>query len=132
MNRESVLQTLIQILGGFCIDDTLLRELWDLVAGTGVERQFFSLLVARLHMLSAAGLQATQYREFEPLGGGLFSMHLARKEFNIRILYGFLHDKEPVLLLAFYERGGKRKTDYTPYIEPAAARLVAKKEEHMA
>ncbi len=56
-------------------------------------------------------------------------MHLTGKGFNLRILYAFLANQSPVLLLAFHERAGKRKTDYSGYIPQAAERLRQKKEE---
>ena len=74
-------------------------------------------------------LLAFRHKEFENIGGGLYSMHLAGKGFNLRILYAFLANQSPVLLLAFHERAGKRKTDYSGYIPQAAERLRQKKEE---
>lgn len=104
-------------------------ELLALIAESGVEEAVFRLILLRLHMLQALGVEATRHKEFEPIKSGLYSMHLAGKGFNIRILYSFLPNRKPVLLLAFYEREGKRKTDYTPYIDPALSRLQRFKEE---
>lgn len=50
-------------------------------------------------------------------------MHLAGRGFNIRILYAFLPNRQPVLLSAFHERAGKTKTDYTTYIPEANRRF---------
>lgn len=129
MNRETVLASLKGIIGAFCATEAFLRELLDLIAEKGIEASFFSLLVARLRLLAVEGVKAVRHKEFELIGNGIYSMHLARKGYNIRILYGFLPNGEPALLLAFYERGGKRKTDYTPYLRPAAERLQVKIEE---
>ena len=74
-------------------------------------------------MLTLLGAQAVQSKEFESIGNGLFSMHLTGSGYNIRVLYSFLQNQQPILLSSFYERGGKRNTDYTKYIEPAKARL---------
>ena len=70
------------------------------------------------------GIQATVLREFEPLGGGLYSMHLSGQGYNIRILYGFMPNGQPVLLLAFHERAGKAKTDYSSHIPEAQKRFA--------
>jgi hypothetical protein len=56
-------------------------------------------------------------------------MRLSGSEFNIRILYGFLPSGKPVLLLAFYERSGKRASDYTNNIFAAKKRLTEILEE---
>lgn len=44
---------------------------------------------------------------------------------NLRILY-MLEDKKAYLLLAFEERQGHRKTEYSNYIDPALKRLCDK------
>lgn len=128
MDKDSVLNLLVSFLGDICRSSQLISEILDLIAETGCEKTFFKTLVLRLRMLARFGAQATQAKEFESIGDGLFSMHLTGRNYNIRILYSFLQNRKPALLLAFYERAGKRKTDYTPYMEPAKARLQELKE----
>ena len=129
MNRESVLNYLIAYLSEISYHYRLVDELLSLISKSGNEMQFFKLLVLRLRQLSMKGIEATLLTEFEPLQDGLYSMHMSGKGFNIRIIYSFLPNKQPVLLLAFYERGGKRRTDYTPHMEPALSRLREMKED---
>lgn len=129
MNRESVLNYLIAYLSEISYHYRLVDELLSLISKSGNEMQFFKLLVLRLRQLSMKGIEATLLTEFEPLQDGLYSMHMSGKGFNIRIIYSFLPNKQPVLLLAFYERGGKRHTDYTPHMEPALSRLREMKED---
>lgn len=129
MDKDSVLNFLVSFLGDLCRSPQLLSEILDLIAETGCEKEFFKTLVLRLRTLAMLGARATQAKEFEPIGNGLFSMHLTGQNYNIRILYSFLPNREPALLLAFYERAGKRKTDYSPYIEPAKARFQELKKE---
>lgn len=127
MNKNAVLKLLESILGQFRCHSALLAELAALVAKSGFEAAFFSLLVARLHMLTSAGRDAIVYREFERLKHTdceLYSMHLAGSGFNIRVLYSFLPDHRPIMLLAFFERSGKRNSDYSAYLPAAAARLA--------
>ena len=123
MNKDEVLHYWMNFLASIEISDLLIPELVDLVAGTGNELSVFRIFVQRMSFLQSLGALAIRHKEFESIGDGLFSMHLTGKGFNIRILYSFLPDRRPVLLLAFYERGGKSKTDYTPYIDPALSRL---------
>lgn len=123
MKREEVLSWLCRILGELLYTREFYQELVELIAETGIEEKLFATLIRQLKMLSMFGAQAVQSKEFESIGNGLFSMHLAGNGYNIRVLYSFLQNQQPILLLSFYERGGKRKTDYTKYIEPAKARL---------
>lgn len=56
-------------------------------------------------------------------------MHLSSRGFNARIMYAFLPNHEPVLLHAFYEKAGKKRTDYTGKVELALSRLEVMREE---
>ena len=129
MNKEDALRQLLNYLAMIDTHDDFTPELLALIAGSGTEADVFRLLVMRLTMLKALGIHAVMHKEFENIGGGLYSMHLAGKGFNLRILYAFLAKQSPVLMLAFHERAGKRKTDYSGYIPQAAERLRQKKEE---
>jgi hypothetical protein len=124
MNKEDALRGLRDILDDFLVYNRLIPELVDIVAKSGNEKAFFQCLINRLTFLSRYGIRAAgQHEEFEIIGDGLCSIHLDKKSFNIRILYSFMPDHRPVLLLGFYERAGKKKTDYTPYLEPAKQRF---------
>lgn len=119
---DQVILFLTELFSQFVCHSRLLDELADFISGSGYEKAFFKQLQKRLYQLSAFNLHAVQLEEFEPLGDGLYSMHLAGKNFNIRILYCFLPNSQPALLLAFYERGNKKKTDYTSHIPTAKDR----------
>lgn len=131
MNRDSVLEFLLKVLGPIAIAPQLIKEILDLISGTGIEAKFFAVLIARLDTLKSNGASAVKYKEFEPVknGSGLFSMHVTGKGFNIRVLYSFLPSRQPALLLAFYEREGKKKTDYSGYIAPANSRMELLRKE---
>lgn len=131
MNKRDVLKLILSALGSFTYHPFLVSELHKLLAHSGFELQFFKILTKQLRMLSSLGVNAVNLNEFEPLGNGLYSLHCAGKGFNIRILYSFLSNRKPILLLAFYEREGKSNTDYSPYLEPARNRLNEKKEEFL-
>lgn len=127
MNKRQVEALLRQLLEGIFVHPRLFRELLDILSQTGVEKQFFKLLQKYLNMLSQMGLQATTLNGFEPIEKGIYSMKFKFSGFNIRILYAFRDDEEPVLLLAFYERAGKGCTDYSGCIKPACDRLAEMK-----
>lgn len=129
MNKDDVFNYLCQYLSRFLYHPEFITELQSLISGKGFEARFFKLLVSRFTQLSALGQRAVCLEEFEQITEDLFSMHFSQKDFNIRFLYGFLPNNQPVLLLPFYERAGKRKTDYTSYIEPALSRFSEMKEE---
>lgn len=130
MNKEKALDSLIQLLRGILFHDSFLSELLNLVAEKGFEKQAFRLLTKQLLILNSRGIMVTNTKEFENIGSGLFSMHLTGQDFNLRILFAFLPNSQPVLLLAFHERAGKRKTDYSGFLEPALSRFAEKKEEY--
>ena len=129
MNRKAIIKLLLEALISFDIHPQLCDEILKIITGSGYEQRFFKLLVARLEYLSRHGVHSVSHEEFESIGDKLFSMHLAQKGFNIRILYAFLSNGIPTLLTCFYEREGKQKTDYTPYIAPARERLRRRQED---
>jgi hypothetical protein len=130
MNKADVLALLLQYLSDILCHNDFVPELISLIAGSGYELKFFGMLNARLLVLSSLGVQATVTKEFEPLTDGLYSMHLAGRDFNIRIIYAFLQNRQPVLLSAFHEREGKKKTDYSSYIPVAKNRLLQMRKEN--
>ena len=128
MNREDVLAFLTTILSAIMTHDVLISELSNMIGRSGFERKFFNALMARLKYLENFGATAIKHREwFESLSHqaeGLYSMRLKDSHFNIRILYAFLPDGHPVLLVAFKERSGKRVSSYEAYTPIAKERLA--------
>ena len=129
MNRDNILEYLLKHLSQFSCHNNFFAEVIALIYGSGYEKRFFALLTTRLRQLSVMGAQAVKLEEFERINEQLYSMHFQGRGFNIRFMYSFLPNGEPVFLVPFYERSGKRKTDYTPYIPVATARLEEMKEE---
>lgn len=121
--KQELLAELLERLSSFCVHEQLLKELVALVSKGGITPRFLPLFYRRLNQLEEFGVQAPEkHAEFERLDRDLYSMHISSRDFNIRVLYAFLPD-QAVLLLAFYERGGKSNTDYTRYIPAARRRL---------
>lgn len=130
MNKDDVVRFLAELLKNFWVHGSLTHELVALIAQTGVEQKVFNTLLTRLKFLKIQGIMATRHKEFEPISNGIYSMHITGNGFNLRILYSFAPDKSPVLLLAFYERAGKKKTDYTPHVPVAVQRMKEEMEAH--
>lgn len=132
MNRDAVLQFILSLFSSWIVYPALPSELSALIAKSGFEDKFFNALLVRLKILSHSGAQAAHPEWFESLknADGIYSMRIFGKGFNIRILYGFSPSQSPLLLLAFHERSGKRKTDYTSYIPAAQQRLAELLEEN--
>lgn len=128
MNRNEILRALTALLDGVVVHENLIQELLGLVEKSGFEKKFFQLLLVRLKFLHVQGINAIQHQEFEALAHTteeLYSMHLSGKGFNIRILYAFLPDGSPALLLGFSEKSGKRVTAYESHIPVAVERLLS-------
>ena len=127
MNRKEIITMLLKLFEQFQNDiyfhPSLLKEILALLNKSGYESDFFRILVVRLQALADLGIDVYTQKEFENIGGGLFSMHLTGKGFNLRILFAFQPDKTPALLTCFNERQGKRVSSYDPYIRIANQRL---------
>lgn len=54
----------------------------------------------------------------------LYSLHMQTKNYNVRLLISFDNKDNPLFLLAFYERSGKRNTGYDTYAPTANARRI--------
>jgi phage-related protein len=104
------------------IHESVIGEVMAMVKNSGSEKQVFELLATRLAVLAELRERACDQREFEPLGSGIYSMHTSTGNKNLRFLYLFYHSKI-YILHAFFERAGKKKTDYTGKIELAKHRL---------
>ena len=127
MNQNDFSARLIQLLLSFTIHESLIADLVAILARSGKEEKFLSTFLARVKYLLDVRKNAVKNKEYEPLShtnAGLYSMHVDIRDYNIRILYAFLPDDAPVLLLGFYEKAGKRRTDYTPHIPKAEQRLT--------
>ena len=130
MNKDAANKMLADILKGMIYTDRFFKEIIDLVSKSSKANLLRTMLMARLRVLMELGYQVTELKEFENIGSGLYSMHLTGQDFNYRILFGFLPDQRPVLLLAFHERAKKKKTDYSLQIQPALERFKSAKEDY--
>jgi len=123
MNKNDTLKWLLTYFEPFEVHEHMINELAKIISKTGYVQRFFTLLIARLLYLDCMGKSAIKHKEFERVNENLYSMHLTGTDFNIRILYTFSNDDTPVLLLSFYERAGKRVTDYSLHLDLAKERF---------
>lgn len=130
MNKREVLDLLIQLLGSIRLAPEFVSELVSLIAKSGYERDVIRILSLRLRFLNQEGKFAVRGKEFEQINASIFSLHMTGKGFNLRILFAFLPNDEPVFLYPFFERAGKRKTDYTSKILLAEERFEKEMEEY--
>lgn len=130
MTEDAVLKFLYYLLGSFQYCEAMVEELSCCIAKHGNEKRVFNMLIKRLRQLADLGEIAIKLDGFERIDETIYSLHLQGNDYNIRILYSFLPNKEPVLLLAFPERSNHRNTDYTTYLDPARDRFHAVMEEY--
>lgn len=107
-------------------DSGFIDDLLELLSSSGMEKRLISKLTQYIKNLSIYGEDAIGVRgdSMEHLSGysGLNSMRFLFDGANIRILFAFL-DRKIYLLCAFYERKGKKNTEYSSYIPIALQRL---------
>ena len=132
MKTKDFLTLLLDVFKSFDVHPAMIEELLKILAASGNEKNVLRMLAVRLKILRAYGAEAVKHEEFESIknGHGLYSMHLAQSNFNLRILYAFLPNKMPCLLLCFYKRSKKSNTDYSKHIPLALERLKEKMEEY--
>ena len=67
MNKDGVLTLLEEYLGTFRYHANLFREIADIVAKSGYERSFFTLLVMQLRILAVQGKDAIRFSRIRTL-----------------------------------------------------------------
>lgn len=125
MKRKDVLKNLAMYLeqgnkDGFIFHPKFFEELQVLIQGTsGHEKEVLNLLVRQfgyvrdfrrmVHNVDSNEIIKHSIRDY-------YSLHIQGKGFNLRILMTFFPDNRPVFLTAFYERSGKRVSNYSTHI----------------
>ena len=123
MNKRDALALLANNL-----EEYLQQGFKELLHGaSGNEKEIFVLLIKQLnfvkelrsHVYNADGNEIIKYLERD-----YYSLHLSGKNFNLRLLMAFGAGGDPIFLAAFYERGGKRASDYTQWKKVLANRYA--------
>jgi hypothetical protein len=128
MNDYEAFLELSEILGLFLVHPKCLDEFAELIKKDlkGKEAAFFRLLRVQLGYIVEFRHDINRVDSHERLkhsGTSLYSIHLRQSQFNIRLIIAFAPDNTPALLTTFFERSGKRKTDYSERIQLADARF---------
>lgn len=121
-----------EILSSVSCTDECKIEIAEKFLSVSDKKAFLNLLNARIALLEQLREQAINTSNFEKLKGctDLYSMKLKGKTLNFRILYA-LNAHNEILLLAFDEKQGKRKTEYSNYTTTAKNRLKEWRNENV-
>ena len=132
MNKKDAIRELSEnlqkyLLIGFIFHPKFLEELKKLIENlSGNEKEIFALFIKQLNFVKvlqkevykADGNEIIKYQNDD-----YYSLHLSGKNFNIRFLMTFDNSNNPVFLVAFYERSGKRSSNYSQWYDVLESRL---------
>lgn len=127
MNKNSLIESLFQLLSRFKYHPDFITELIKILTSTGVDAHFLSVFEARLTLLYEHGRDAVNIAQgyFERLKNTrapLYSMRLKTKRLNLRILYSVSADGT-IMLLPFWEKDDSYNGRYEKYIPIAEKRI---------
>lgn len=140
MNQKEALESLSEYLNSsqndFVIHPEFIKEIKDLLKKEikGSEAKFFQQMTTQLDNINLSGKNVHKIDGNEILSGvgndsqgnpwSLYSIHLSSDRYNVRFIIKFNDQSVPFLLYAFYERAGKRKTDYSTPIKISKQRFI--------
>ncbi len=122
MNKNDLLLELALFLSGYRFHPKFLEEITALLLNdlSGKETAFFKKLRIQLNYISSFGRNIDQvssnHEKLKGVSRNFYSIRIKAKQFNIRLLLCFDDNDQPQFLSAFFERAGKRKTDYSTFI----------------
>ena len=114
------LHSLMKKHSGFRVHELFIKELSSLINNelSGHSKEFASLLIRQLTWIDQfrSRVHETDNNEILKYVDKTYSIHLQRKNFNIRLLIYITEDDRSVYFLsAFYERSGKKESSYEKY-----------------
>lgn len=143
MNIDEALRLLLEYLSPFrdyfIIHQDFIHDIANCLKKElkGSESDFFDQMIAQLDYIKQFGKNVYQVNGNEILRGvgndsndcpwNLYSIHMSSKKYNMRFIIKFDEQSTPFLLYAFFERSGKKKTDYTTPIQISKERYLALK-----
>lgn len=100
-------------------------EFLSLIIKTGEEELIIEILKRLLMVMKSYGNNMYEHKKIEKLKKckNISSLHIDTKNNNLRVLFSRLHTGE-ILLHTFYERQGKKRTEYQSHIPEALSRLT--------
>lgn len=128
MKTKEILELMAKLFADLKMHPLFLKEIRQLLSKElrGKESNFFKILSTQLHNIEVFGTMIHTVDSNEKLKNWdktFYSIHLQQQQFNIRLLIYITDDHMPLFLCAFYERSGKKKTDYTTYKSVLESRL---------
>ena len=107
---------------GSIVHQKMYTDFKGIFKNSGNARSFLAVLMSRLKFLEQQGLEkALQTDNFKRIEKGLYAIRIKGKH-NIRILFSLKENKE-IMLLAFFRKAGKGRSEYENYIPEANRRL---------
>lgn len=133
MNTQEALQILLSYLENFEVHPLFLKELSSILKSElkGKEKKFFKLLITQLKNIQDFGVMVhtvDSNEKIHGLDGHFYSIHFTQSQFNVRFIIYIPDNKPAYFLTAFYERAGKRATDYSKNTKVLLSRLKEMKE----
>lgn len=128
MNTKEILRILSEQFSGYVLHPSFLEEFYKMLKSelSGKERQLFKQLAAQLENIRKMGRMVYMVDQNERLkgkGNHYYSIHLSGSQYNVRFLIYIGINEKPYFLSAFYERSGKKRTDYSRHIAVLDNRL---------
>lgn len=120
MNTKEALKQLNEAFNNCKVHKSFIKEISSLLKKelSGKEKTFFKILFTQLAHINTFGRMIYTVDGHERLKGtdGLYySIHLQQSQFNVRLLIRITESNTVYFLCAFYERSGKKNTDYSTY-----------------
>lgn len=130
---NTIYESFYQLLAQFEILDQFWEDIEYLFNKRRGDKKLITAFETRLRQLAdkreRAILLGRSAFELLKKSEGIYSMPVDTNEVNYRVLYSF-EKGGTILIHGFFERGGKRKTNYSTAIPAAQKRLKSWRENH--
>ena len=127
MTTDEMLTYLSSFFLEFNVHPSFLEELANiLLKNISDRKRFFRQLVTLLFNIKNFGFMINTVDHHEKIKYtdlSIYSLHLSSSQYNVRFLAYINNEGKCYFLSAFYERNGKRKTDYSSQIAALKSRL---------
>lgn len=139
MNKKKALELLFEYLEEyedlFIFHDMFVKELSQMITTVlkGNEKPFFKQLIKQFKFIDSKRKTVHSADSNEILknfpDGDWYSIHVTTDIVNVRLLITFLDNLQPVFLVCFNEKSGKRASGYEQYKDILVNRFDEIKEE---
>lgn len=129
MNKRKALEKLIEYLQDysensvFYFHKKFVEELGNIIQknAVGYEKEVFNIMIKQFSFVKTMGNRVNEVDSNEILNStgkdkDYYSLHIQNKIVNIRMLMTFSNENCPMFLAAFFEKAGKRVSDYSQWL----------------